>query len=179
MNEEKSRTYERIANAIAESIQSDEEESTTPDEGTGIVTVDLGQIPPGESIEEYFTRTFPESEGAISPVQSPVASTDSRITYPSVDTDAGLAPTGTFSNAAATYSWGNPIGWTFGTGEPGQATSSTSREDQDREITYREKAIEAACKAFGDRDVELTEFGTALDYFYNYIKFGTKLDVGK
>lgn len=43
------------------------------------------------------------------------------------------------------------------------------------EIEIREKAIEAACKSFGYREVELEEFGNALDYFYNYLKFGTKL----
>ncbi len=44
------------------------------------------------------------------------------------------------------------------------------------EIRLREKAIEATCKAFGTKETTLQEFSDLLDKFYNYLKFGTKIN---
>lgn len=105
-----------------------------------------------------FRKSFPATESDADTFPSPVA-------YPG-------NPVVTTSNGYVGYNAVNTPIWNWTT-EQSPETGTKS------EIELRELAIEAACKAFGYREVELSEFGQALDYFYNYLKYGTKLDFGK
>ena len=44
------------------------------------------------------------------------------------------------------------------------------------EVQLREKAIQWTLKAFEKQDVEYERFATVLEQFYNFIKYGTKLN---
>jgi hypothetical protein len=199
-NEPPKETLERIAESITEASLPEVENSI---EGPEFETIDFKDINFNDELPENTTESairqsraqasidewnhqvtaaelgflanvtarFPSAEGETSVDNSPVAATNNNTTITGSTSNpvpVNWGSGGQVYDNQATYTWG------FNTPE-----AAVSKEDQDREILYREKAIEAACKAFGDRDVELTEFGTALDYFYNYIKYGTKLDIGK
>jgi len=54
-------------------------------------------------------------------------------------------------------------------------TNKSTANDATTDVILREKAIEAACKASGFKDMTLEEFSNLLDFFYVYLKTGEKL----
>lgn len=69
-----------------------------------------------------------------------------------------------------TGTWTAPAQWAW------QVGPNTIAGGHDDEVAIREKAVEYAIQASGDKDLNLKEFSNLLDFFYTYLKTGEKLN---